>query len=78
MKKQLKQYLYIAAVLCVSASCKSGDLCQCLDCGVPDQKMTCKKTVKNARADIGFGGFIIENVDGEPQFVFNNALWELL
>ena len=71
-------WFYAAFVLFMGGSCKSGDLCQCLDCGAPDQKMTYKKTVKNARADIGFGGFIIENVDGEPQFVFNNALWELL
>ncbi len=61
MKKQWKPWLYVAAVLCMSVSCKKEE-CICANCGAPDQKMTYRTTIQNARADVGFAGLIVESI----------------
>ncbi|TAG24273.1 MAG: hypothetical protein EAZ32_18775 [Cytophagia bacterium] len=73
MKKQWKPWLYIAAVLCMSVSCKKEE-CICADCGAPDQKMTYRKTIQNARADVWGSGLLIENVAGAPFFCYQQQL----
>ncbi|MCA0230940.1 MAG: hypothetical protein LCH91_10790 [Bacteroidetes bacterium] len=67
MKRLIKPFLYATVVLLMSVSCERKDPCDdgsC--CGSPSQKLSYIKTVDNARADVGFGGLIIENVEGEP------------
>ena len=67
MKRLVKPFLYATVVMLMSVSCERKDPCDdgsC--CGSPGQKLSYIKTVENARADVGFSGLIIENVEGEP------------
>ena len=73
MKKQWKPWLYIAAALCMSVSCRKEVPDPCNDgscCGAYDQKLEYQMSFENARADVGFGGLIIENVKGESLICF--------
>ncbi len=78
MKKiKLKQWLYIAGLLCMSVSCKKDDPCggQNACCGAPDQKMVYRTTVENAKADVGIGsnGILIENLVQEMLFCYQQS-----
>ena len=48
MKKQWKFCFYVAAVLCVSGSCKTNDPSVC---GLQGQELTCVATLKKTPAD---------------------------
>ncbi len=62
IKQKLKPFIYTAAVLCMSISCKK-DECPCGECGAPKQKMSYVTTLENARADVDWNGdFGIENI----------------
>ena len=67
IKQKLKPFIYAAAVLCMSLSCKKEDPCGPASCcGAPDQKMRFIKNLENARADIGIAGdFIVEGLKDE-------------
>ena len=68
-KRLLKPLLYAATVLLMSESCKKKDPCDAGSCcGASDQKLSYIQTVENARADVGFGGLIIENITDEALF----------
>jgi hypothetical protein len=60
--KKIKKWLYMAGLLCMSVSCKKDDPCggQNACCGAPDQKMTYRTTVENAKADSWGRGLVIE------------------
>ena len=66
IKQKLKPFIYTAAVLCMSISCKKEDPCGPASCcGAPSQKMSFIKNVENARTDIGLADeFIIEGLTG--------------
>jgi hypothetical protein len=69
MKKQkLKKYLYIAGLLCMSIGCKKDDPCggQNACCGAPDQEMTYRMSIENARADVGSDYLVIEGISDAP------------
>ena len=58
LKQKLKPFIYTAAVLCVSISCKTNDPSAC---GPTSQKLTCIANIKNAKADYDGYAFDIEN-----------------
>jgi hypothetical protein len=61
MKRQWKPWLYVAAVLCMSVSCKKDELDDGSSCGPPSQELTFLKTLQNARADVADAGLVLEN-----------------
>ena len=67
IKQKLKPFIYTAAVLCMSISCKKEDPCGPASCcGAPVQKMRLVKNLENIRADIGLAGdFLIEGLKDE-------------
>ena len=64
LKQKLKPFIYTAAVLCMSISCKKEDPCgSTFCCGASVQKLSFVKNIENARADIGLADeFIIEGL----------------
>ena len=68
IKQKLKPFIYTAAVLCMSISCKKDEPppTMAARCGLPNEKFTYKMTFENARADFGLAGeFIIEGLRSE-------------
>ncbi len=75
MKQKLKKWLYMAGLLCMSVSCKKEVEFTSSDCGAPEQKMTYRTTIKNARADLGQDGYlVIEGVEGAPLICYQQDM----